>query len=84
MTQTPTDPIRDEAVRVLAEALDPVGVLGGKPEFAANIAMRHPTLARRLALGTAWDAAVAALPEDARKALAAAMPTLVRSLGEVE
>ena len=61
---TPTDPIRDEAVRVLAEALDPVGVLGGKPEFAANIAMRHPTLARRLALGTAWDAAVAALPED--------------------
>ena len=54
--QTPTDPIRDEAVKVLAEALDPVGVLGGKPEFAANIAMRHPTLARRLALGTALDA----------------------------
>lgn len=61
--QTPTDLIRDEAVRVLAEALDPVGVLGGKPEFAAGIAMRHPTLAADLRFAVSWRLAVAALPE---------------------
>ena len=90
MTQTPTDPIRDEAVKVLAEALHEArigcspfaGTVMVSPSGASTlerVAMppcgpiyhRHdgehlldasPTLARRLAFGTAWDAAVAALP----------------------
>ena len=73
-TSTPTDPIRDEAVKVLAEALH-AAEFDCWPEPGECRADAHavdagrtldasPTLARRLAFGTAWDAAVAALPED--------------------
>ena len=61
---TPTDPIRDEAVKVLAEALQTYS--GAVPlvavAMADGILDTSPTLARRLAFGTTWDAAVAALP----------------------
>jgi len=66
---TPTDPIRDEAVKVLAEALHLMEfstvpwkkcqVKKDHREDAAAMLDASPTLARRLALGTAWDAAVA-------------------------
>ena len=78
---TPTDPIRDEAVKVLAEVLaivqppDPEWVAGiadppsvpsaNWPGWATALLDASPTLARRLALGTAWDAALATMPDDA-------------------
>lgn len=75
---TPTDPIRDEAVKVLAEALwnldnemvSQVGWMHGGPEdrsvreVAEAFLDASPTLARRLALGTALDTVLAAPPDD--------------------
>lgn len=60
-----TDPIRDEAVKVLAEAFDErADDFEQDPGVNARLMLdASPTFARRLALGTAWDAAVAALPE---------------------
>lgn len=77
-----TDPIRDEAVKVLAETVRKVlyCIETDRPDvfqwasnddegmdFLSGMLVQHlsasPTLARRIALGTAWDAAVAALPE---------------------
>ena len=75
-----TDPIRDEAVKVLAEALEQsIGMLRRRPEKAQEVAAAildaSPTLARRLALGTAWDAAVAVLPEGWTMKLDSSAPT---------
>lgn len=52
---TPTDPIRDEAVKVLAEALHDVDDVMFPESTAEALLLRFPTLARRLALGTAMD-----------------------------
>lgn len=58
-----TDPIRDEAVRVLAAALYEASPSDIEPEdcdYDATVILHaSPTLARRLSLGTAWDLAVA-------------------------
>ena len=78
MTQTPTDPIRDEAVRVLAEALCVAGIGHYRdwshdeaavvidPEhalYAADILDASPALAADLRFSISWRLAVAALPE---------------------
>ena len=68
--------IRDQSTRTLAEALalglrgDPTPGYRHTPRtdrqyeaLADRILAASPTLARRLDLGTAWDDAVAALPE---------------------
>lgn len=68
--------IRDQSTRTLAEALalglrgDPTPGYRHTPRtdrqyeaLADRILAASPTLARRLDLGTAWDEAVAALPE---------------------
>ena len=77
MTQTPTDPIRDEAVKVLAEAfwnldnemVSQVGWMHGGPEdrsvreVAEAFLDASPTLAADLCFAAAWRAAVASLPD---------------------
>lgn len=71
--QTPTDPIRDEAVKVLAEALH-AAEFDCWPEPGECRADAHavdagrtldasPTFAADLCFAAAWRAAVAALPE---------------------
>lgn len=50
--------IRDESIKTLAAAMGPPNDM----RRAASL-LRSPLLGRRLDLGTAWDLAVAALPE---------------------